>query len=177
MSNILVNTIKDTGNNILLSSDGSGNITTSNLNKPAFEAHLFSGGDQILTDNVEAKVQFNTEVFDTNGCYDNTTNYRFTPTVAGKYFVYATFRVANNQSSLEYFTANIKKNGSIYKKLIQDDRNNYGFQSSITITAIIDMNGTTDYLEGFAQAGVQGSSINLKSDDKCNSFGAFKIGA
>jgi len=176
MSNILVNTIKDTGNNTLLSSDGSGNITTSNLNKPAFEAHLATS-DQILTDNVEAKVQFNTEVFDTDGCYDNATNYRFTPTVAGKYFVYATFRVANNQSSLEYFTANIKKNGSIYKKLIQDDRNNYGFQASVTITAIVDMNGTTDYLEGFAQAGVQGSSINLKSDDKCNSFGAYKIGA
>ena len=176
MSTILVNNIKDTGNNTLLTSDGSGNITGSTLNKPAFEAYLATS-DQSLTDNVESKVQFNTEVFDTDGCYDHTTNYRFTPTVAGKYFVYATFRVANNQSSLEYFLGNIKKNGSNYKLLIQDDRNNYGFQASVTITTIVDMNGTTDYLECFAQAGVQGSAINLKSSDKCNSFGAFLIGA
>ena len=175
MSSIIkVNTFQDANGNALFSSDGSGNITGNNLLTPAFEAHLATS-DQSLTDNVESKVQFNTEVFDTDGCYDHSTNYRFTPTVAGKYFVYATFRVSNNQSSLEYFTANIKKNGTIYKKLIQDDRNNYGFQASITLTTIVDMNGTTDYLEGFAQAGVQASAINLKSDDKCNSFGAYKI--
>jgi hypothetical protein len=34
------------------------------------------------------KVQIDTEVFDTDRYYDNTTNYRFTPLVAGKYFVY-----------------------------------------------------------------------------------------
>lgn len=180
-SKIKVNILADGGDNSIITSDGAGSFTPASglatgvlAMTPAFEAHLATS-DQILTDNVEAKVQFNTEVFDTDGCYDNATDYRFTPTVAGKYFVYATFRVANNQSSLEYFTANIKKNGSIYKKLIQDDRNNYGFQASITITTIVDMNGTTDYLEGFAQAGVQGSSINLKSDDKCNSFGAYKV--
>jgi hypothetical protein len=29
-----------------------------------------------------------TVAFDTDSCYDNTTNYRFTPTTAGKYFCY-----------------------------------------------------------------------------------------
>jgi hypothetical protein len=40
MSNILVNTIKDTGNNTLLSSDGSGNISSGGAitNTPAFES-------------------------------------------------------------------------------------------------------------------------------------------
>jgi len=179
MSSIIkVNTYQDANGNALFSSDGSGNVTTSATGlqmTPAFEAHLFSGGDQNLLVNVDTKIQFNTEVFDTDGCYDNTTNYRFTPTVAGKYFVYATFRVANNQSSLQYLAGSIKKNGSIYKKLIQDDRNNYGFQASVTVSTIVDMNGTTDYLEGFAQVGVQGSTISMKSDDKCNSFGAYKI--
>ena len=33
------------------------------------------------------KVQFDTEIFDTDNAYDNY-NYRFTPQVAGKYFVY-----------------------------------------------------------------------------------------
>ena len=30
----------------------------------------------------------NTEAFDTNSEYDNSSNYRFTPQTAGKYFVY-----------------------------------------------------------------------------------------
>jgi hypothetical protein len=143
-------------------------------NTPAFEAHL-SGSDQNLLVNVDTKIQFNTEVFDTDSCYDNTTNYRFTPTVAGKYFVYTTFRVTNTQSSLQYLIGRLKKNGSVYKTLIQDDRNNYGYQASLTINAIVDMNGTTDYLEGFAQVGVQGGTISMKSTDKCNSFGAYKL--
>ena len=141
---------------------------------PAFEAHL-SGSDQNLLLNADTKIQFNTKIFDTDGCYDNTTNYRFTPTVAGKYFVYATFRVTNTQSSLQNLIGRLKKNGSVYKTLIQDDRNNYGYQASLTINAIVDMNGTTDYLEGFAQVGVQGGTISMKSTDKCNSFGAYKI--
>ena len=182
MSSIIkVNTFQDANGNALFSSDGSGTVTLdSNFsgvlpdNTPAFEAHL-SGSDQNLLLNADTKIQFNTKIFDTDGCYDNTTNYRFTPTVAGKYFVYATFRVTNNQSSLQYLIGRLKKNGSVYKTLIQDDRNNYGYQASLTISTIVDMNGTTDYLEGFAQVGVQGGTISMKSTDKCNSFGAYRI--
>ena len=182
MSSIIkVNTFQDANGNALFSSDGSGTVTLdSNFsgvlpdNTPAFEAHL-SGSDQNLLLNADTKIQFNTKIFDTDGCYDNTTNYRFTPTVAGKYFVYATFRVTNTQSSLQNLIGRLKKNGSVYKTLIQDDRNNYGYQASLTINAIVDMNGTTDYLEGFAQVGVQGGTISMKSTDKCNSFGAYKI--
>ena len=46
MSNILVNTIKDTGNNTLLSSDGSGSVTlgvTLPVNSPYWYADLISG--------------------------------------------------------------------------------------------------------------------------------------
>ena len=172
-------TIGASGDNIIIPSGATitNNGTSVGLggtNTPAFEAHL-SGSDQNLLLNADTKIQFNTEVFDTDSCYDNTTNYRFTPTVAGKYFVYVTFRITNTQSSLQNLIGRLKKNGSVYKTLIQDDRNNYGYQASLTINAIVDMNGTTDYLEGFAQVGVQGGTISMKSTDKCNSFGAFKL--
>ena len=52
---------------------------------PAFEAYLSSS--QSVSDNVQTKVQIDTKVFDTNNAYDNSTNYRFTPGVAGKYFL------------------------------------------------------------------------------------------
>ena len=53
---------------------------------PAFEAYLSS--DQTVSDSVDTKIQLDTELFDTNNNFDNSTNYRFTPTVAGKYFAF-----------------------------------------------------------------------------------------
>ena len=53
---------------------------------PAFEARLSS--DQTISDDTLTKINLNEEVFDTDSAYDNSTNYRFTPQVAGKYFVY-----------------------------------------------------------------------------------------
>ena len=57
-------------------------------NTPAFEAQRPQSA-QVVSNNTDTKVQFSTENFDTDNCYDNSTNYRFTPNVAGKYFVYA----------------------------------------------------------------------------------------
>lgn len=51
---------------------------------PAFRAYRATS-NQSLTTNVRTKVQFNAENYDTNSCFDSTTNYRFTPTVAGYY--------------------------------------------------------------------------------------------
>ena len=63
-------------------------------NKPAFQATM--SADQTLSDNTLTKIQFNQETFDTDGCYDPTTNYRFTPTTAGKYFFITTLNHLNN---------------------------------------------------------------------------------
>jgi hypothetical protein len=49
-----------------------------------------------ITSNTFTKVQINTEEFDTNSNFDSTTNYRFTPTVAGYYQVNGS---VNNYSS------------------------------------------------------------------------------
>ena len=48
---------------------------------PVFRANRTSS--QSLAHNTVTKVQFNSEIVDTDGCYDPTTNYRFTPTTAG----------------------------------------------------------------------------------------------
>src|SRR5210317_1067109 len=59
----------------------------SGQNYPAFEAYL--SAQQNTSDNAQNKILFDTEKFDTDGCYDNVTNYRFTPNVAGKYLFFA----------------------------------------------------------------------------------------
>src|SRR5210317_476556 len=151
MSNILVNTIKDTGNNILLSSDGSGNISSGGAitNTPAFEAYLSS--TQTLSFNADTKIQFDTEVFDTDGCYDNATNYRFTPTVAGKYFVYAKLSSDTiSGANLDQLDMRIRKNGATLSMVKLDARGNtLGSWCTVNDATVVDMNGTTDYLEVF----------------------------
>ncbi|HUW45098.1 MAG TPA: hypothetical protein VMW50_04800, partial [Dehalococcoidia bacterium] len=70
MSNILVNTIKDTGNNTLLSSDGSGSVTLGSgfpQNTPSFFVKLSS--NQSIPNNTATKVTFDTEVFDTDSAF------------------------------------------------------------------------------------------------------------
>ena len=76
---IKANKLQDFAGNDILSSDGAGVITPNAngiKNVPSFMAFLSS--DQTLSDNTYTKVQFNTEVYDSDSAYDNSSNYRFT---------------------------------------------------------------------------------------------------
>jgi hypothetical protein len=80
-----------------LRGDNSFAVPASAANTPAFEAYLSS--NQTIGDATTAKLQIDTEIFDSNGAYDNSTNYRFTPAVAGKYYVYGASYVSNSSAS------------------------------------------------------------------------------
>ena len=67
------------------------------LNVPAFLAKM--SADQDVTSQTKTKVEFDTEVYDTDGKYDHSTNYRFTPTVAGTYFLYAQVDAKSNANT------------------------------------------------------------------------------
>jgi hypothetical protein len=146
-----------------------------NLMYPAFEAYL--SADQDITESVDTKVQFDTEVFDTDNCYDNTTNYRFTPTVAGKYFVYLFIRGdSKDVSKLDFLFSRLYKNGSIYRESLIDLRNNFGRQATTSISTVVNMNGTTDYLEGFLRVDTQATTPKAESNNNSCYFGAYRIG-
>ena len=71
------------------------------VNTPAFEAFLTT--NQSVTEDTQTKVQCNSEIFDTAGAYDNSSNYRFTPQVAGKYYVYGAVNMnCNAATSLKF---------------------------------------------------------------------------
>jgi len=86
-------------------------------NTPAFEARL--SADQTISDDTLTKINVNSEVFDTDSCYDHSTNYRFTPTVAGKYYIYwsccgiASSNNVINTNVFIYFNGS-QYNGAIY---------------------------------------------------------------
>jgi hypothetical protein len=114
------------------------------------------------------KVAFSTEDFDTNSDYDPTTNYRFTPTVAGKYRLSAQVLVYGSTIAAgEQFQLHIYKNGAaVRSKLIYSyDTNNF----SIDISSLVTANGSTDYFEIYFYNG-SATSTNIGNDGAFNDF-------
>ena len=146
------------------------------LNAPAFEAHM-SATVQNFTDNTAAKMPANTEVFDSDGTYDNSTNYRFTPGVAGKYFVYAG-AIPRSESNFDVIIAEIfiYKNGSEYRKTVARPEKDDNFnETSVSIQAIMDLDAD-DYVEIFANCNTNGGSQwQFIERTKSNYFGAYKL--
>ena len=146
-------------------------------NTPAFEAQLSSS--QTVTDYTTTKVQYNIEVFDTDNAYDNTTNYRFTPQVAGKYFVYA--KVATDTISganLDQVRMFIKKNGTTVSKSNLDARGNtLGSYYTINDSATVVLNGSSDYIEIYCRIDDTSGNPDFQGhpDDGVTTFGAYKI--
>ena len=116
---------------------------TVGIDGPAFSAYL--SASQTVTLNTATKVAIDTENFDTNSNFD-TTNNRFTPTVAGYYQVNGCLR-GNAVTTFTVITVYIYKNGSEnIRTQITATLNNSG-STQININNIVYMNGTTDYLE------------------------------
>jgi hypothetical protein len=105
---------------------------------PAFSAYQSSS--QSFSAGVATKVQCQTEEFDTNSNYDNATNYRFTPTVAGYYQVNGCWTAASTGTNLSII---IYKNGSDFKR----GQNIQASAAVVTVSALVYMNGSTDYVE------------------------------
>ena len=108
---------------------------------PAFSAYLNSS--QSITNATFTKVQCNIEEFDTNSNYDNATNYRFTPTVAGYYQVNGAVSFGSGTTGL--CATAIYKNGTRLKDGAAIGYNTNG--TSSTVAALIYFNGSTDYVE------------------------------
>lgn len=129
----------------------SGQVQVQNA-MPAFSVYQSSA--QSITASTWTKVQFQTEEFDTASAFDSTTNYRFTPQVAGYYQINAA--VSSNVSALIFFAAAIYKNGSLYKQ-----GSSYSTTTGVTPTAMVSgliyLNGSTDYVEIYA---IQASTGN-----------------
>ena len=118
---------------------------TTQVGAPAFSAR--NNANQTLNNNTNYKVAFQVEEFDTNSNFDNTTNYRFTPTVAGYYQINAQALVENN-SNAGTFLCQIFKNGADYKSTQSTIRS--GSNTTSLCCSVIYFNGSTDYVEVYA---------------------------
>ena len=129
-------------------------------NGPAFSAGQNLA--QSINSGTWTKLTVNSEDFDTANCYDNTTNYRFTPNVAGYYQVSGavTFNASSATANSNY--------SAIYKNGLQNKVGSAGPLSSTdytttVVTCLVYLNGSTDYVElfGFQNRGTSLSIINV----------------
>ena len=133
-----------------------GSITVGD-NTPAFYAYL-NTTQSGLGDDVNTKINIDTEVFDTDSCYDNATNYRFTPTTAGKYFLSGSVHFeSDTTSNLRACDLRIYKNGSSVANCTFNLTENMGRSVTPTINIIVDANGTSDYYELYGQLNTNNS--------------------
>ena len=146
---------------------------------PAFQANLSS--NQSVTNNTYTKIQCNTEIFDTNSAYDNSTNYRFTVPSgeAGRYFIYGNIGTyGNTTTDVKNAYLSIYKNGT----LVHENRNDIGStpyetQIPITIASILDLS-VSDYVELYGVVNTNSGSNGLFLGDSSTNktfFGAYKI--
>jgi len=152
-------------------------------NTPYFTARLGSDQDIGYT-GTYTKININTEYFDSASAFD-TSNYRFTPQTAGKYFVFGqcafeTTSGSNSGNNLVGLVTSIYKNGSniVYQQIDRGGQLYSASKRTIGVSMIVDMNGSSDYLElyGMGNSNVGGSTrVTEAIGDGGTIFGAYFI--
>jgi hypothetical protein len=117
------------------------------------------------------KIPFNLTDFNT-GDYD-TTNYRFTPSVAGYYQVNAHAYFGTSIADQQQVWIGLYKNGSGYMYgSVQNASGNDNLSPSIS--TLIYLNGSTDYIEIYVRHGQAGATKDAGSFGRAfNGFSAF----
>jgi len=153
VSQIKVNEIiKQSGSSITIGESGdtinlAGATYTAAANTPAFLVYN-NNATQSIAQATDTLLQFNTERFDIGSCYDTST-YKWTPNVAGKYYVYHQWYKILSESKKIYSQASIRMNGSqspFEPEMEAADLTSFNNQAGF-ISYVFDMNGSSDYLQ------------------------------
>ena len=121
---------------------------TATTGAPAFNAYRGSSNQSVST-GTWTKAQLNTKDFDTANCFDSTTNYRFTPNVAGYYQINGSITPDSGVAFGTGVYVAIYKNGNSYR-VGSVNNTSAGTASIPCISAVIYLNGSTDYVELYA---------------------------
>ena len=95
------------------------------------------------------KIELKGEVADLDGLFDHSSTYRYTPQVAGWYYVAFNFIVTGMGGNSHEMYASIYKNGSSAVKAHGGGRGGYGGFGQADVYGFVQMNGSSDYLEAY----------------------------
>ena len=171
-SNFTVN-VPAVNGNIVTTAD-TGTITQAMLGSgvgagygPSFSVYQSSA--QTINNGAWTKINLQTKNWDTSSCFDATTNYRFTPNVAGYYMVNGRVGLT---AATSYSTIDIYKNGGGWQRGSEINASHYGAH----INSIVYLNGSTDYIELYFYQN-SGASKTVDSQNEITYFNGFLMRA
>lgn len=112
-----------------------------------------------LTNNVATKVPLATAIYDNTSGWDAGNN-RFTPQVPGVYQVNAQIHTTATTDGGRVVCMIYKNGSELYHS---ENRGSFGGLSGASVSGIVTLNGTTDYIELFALSSAGGTTIDLAS--------------
>ena len=144
-------------------------------NTPAFIAK-YSGDGSGFANATLTKLSFDSEVYDSGSTYDPTTNYRWTPGVVGKYFLYARMIFQAGGTSPKQARIAIYKNGSLLQYVRYTTATTMS-DWSVQISHADDSTSASDYYEAYAYQLNDTSSTTFTVGDSgyCNIFYGYRI--
>lgn len=135
-----------------VSINGTGSITGLSL-YPCFSAYRSTA--QSIPSATLTKLQLNTEEFDLTNAFDNVTNFRFLPNIAGYYQINGQVSLSAGTTGSAFLTY-LYKNGSLVKRGTLSYLSS-GDGAHSQVNALIYLNGTTDYIELWCYQGTAGA--------------------
>jgi len=128
---------------------------------------VYRNGDQNLSDNTLTVIEFNVENVDSASAFDTST-YRFTPQTSGYYFVSLNVGVGNTiDNHYEKVQIKIYKNGSSAAPgavATRDwDPDGIHYNDQINTSTIVQLNGSSDYIDGRALVDVSSGTPRIES--------------
>ena len=144
-----------------------GSATVGGENTPSFQA--YNSSETSCSHNTYTKIAYTNAEWNLGSNYDTSTS-RFTPTTAGKYYVYhiGGFNVGTDSEPMRVC---IYKNGSLQ---IENQYKNF-YYNIYYIACTVDMNGSSDYVEAYALQQT-GGAIDFDNGKSYRSrFGAYRL--
>lgn len=128
--------------------NGSTGVTIAVDKGPAFSAYPATS-QTLSSSGTQSKILFGTEEFDTASCFSSS---RFTPNVAGYYQINSTVRFDGGGPGTGECMIVIWKNGSEAKRGWNSSGTSFANDFfSMSVSGLIYLNGSTDYVEIYAQ--------------------------
>ena len=146
---------------------------------PAFAAKMSS--NQNIAGNTNVKINFDSEIIDTDNAYDHSSNYRFTVPSgkAGKYmFSLQLFSRSSSVGNLNFTCLKIYKNGSQLLTGIHNDNDNLSYGHTPNVI-VMDDASVGDYYEPYILAYSASTQVVIDTTDQggCDHFNGYRIGS
>jgi len=157
----------------------SGTATGFAANTAEFLAYI-AGADQTgIADGVWTKVTFQTESYDPDSVYDNSTNYRFVAPSAGKYYLYSNIVALDGSTDIQKFILGFYKNGSLAAQCSFNKNSGGRFKkANQTLDLVLNLSAS-DYIEVYVNIDtVDGGTSDIQERGSGiieNYFGGYKL--